>query len=145
MTNRKSWENYFMDIAHMAASRSTCGRKNVGAIIVKDRTIVSTGYNGSIRNAPHCDHRDEKGLVTVDGEVHCDLTVHAEMNAIVQAAKNGVSVGDADIYITASPCWPCFKNIANAGIKTIYYAEFYRDEKFLDVAMSLGIDVHQID
>ncbi|PIN70444.1 deaminase, partial [Candidatus Woesearchaeota archaeon CG11_big_fil_rev_8_21_14_0_20_57_5] len=84
-------------------------------------TILSTGYNGSVRGLPHC---DESGHDMEDG--HCVRTVHAEANAIVQAAKNGVAIDSAEIYITASPCWNCFKLIANAGIKTIYFGEFYR-------------------
>jgi dCMP deaminase len=123
-----------MNIARQAATRSTCDRKHVGAVIVRDRTILSTGYNGSIRGMPHC---DEVGHLMEDG--HCIATVHAEANAIIQAAKNGVRIEDAEIYTTASPCWNCFKLIANAGIKTIYYGEFYRDKRSIDVAGRLGI------
>src|SRR5437667_944227 len=125
-----------MGIAHQAATRSTCPRKHVGAVIVRDRTVLSTGYNGSIRGLPHC---EDDGCVMEDG--HCITTVHAEANAILQAAKNGVSVDGAELYTTASPCWNCFKLIANAGITTIYYGEFYRDRKSLEVARRLGIDL----
>src|SRR5712664_4875278 len=84
---RAGWNDYFMGIAHQAATRSTCPRKHVGAVIVRDRTVLSTGYNGSIRGLPHC---DEIGCVIEDG--HCITTVHAEANAILQSAKNGVGV-----------------------------------------------------
>jgi dCMP deaminase len=133
---RTSWEKYFMQIAQQVATRSTCDRKHIGAVIVRDKTILSTGYNGSIRNLPHCD--DVGHMMDAEGE-HCIRTVHAEANAMAQAAKNGVKIEDAEIYITASPCWNCFKLLANAGIKKIYYGEFYKDEEILDAAKQLGI------
>src|SRR6476660_7771632 len=111
MDERVPWDQYFMNIAQVVASRSTCPRKRVGAVIVRDRTILSTGYNGSIRGLPHC---DEVGCVIEDD--HCVSTVHAEANAIIQAARNGVGIAGAELYTTASPCWPCFKLIANAEI-----------------------------
>ena len=131
---RVDWHTYFMNIAHQVATRATCDRKHVGAVIVRDRTILSTGYNGSIRGMAHC---DEVGH-DIDGG-HCVATIHAEANAILQAAKNGVGTDAAEIYTTASPCWTCFKLIANAGIRTIYYGEFYRDQKSLKVAKQIGI------
>lgn len=131
---RVSWDQYFMNIAAVTASRSTCPRKFVGAVIVRDRTILSTGYNGSIRGMPHC---SEVGHMMDNG--HCVATIHAEANAIIQAAKNGVTIEGGDIYVTASPCWNCFKQIANAGIKRIVYGEFYRDERIFAVAETLGI------
>ena len=136
---RASWEEYFMSIAKQVASRSTCDRKHVGAVIVRDKTILSTGYNGSIRGMPHC---DEVGHM-IENE-HCVATIHAETNAILQAAKNGVMIDKGEIYITASPCWPCFKILANAGIKKVYYGEFYRDERIFDVAKKLGIGLTHI-
>ena len=137
---RASWEEYFMNIAKQVASRSTCDRKHVGAVIVRDKTILSTGYNGSIRGMPHC---DEVGHM-IENE-HCVATIHAETNAILQAAKNGVMIDKGEIYITASPCWPCFKMLANAGIKKIYYGEFYRDERIFDVAKKVGIELTHIN
>jgi dCMP deaminase len=133
---RADWHTYFMNIARQVATRSTCSRKHVGAIIVRDKTILSTGYNGSIRGLPHCDdigHDLEGG--------HCVATIHAEANAILQAAKNGVMIDGADIYTTASPCWNCFKLIANAGIQAIYFGEFYRDKKSIKVARQLDLDL----
>lgn len=125
-----------MRIAIQAAARSTCDRKHVGAVIVRDRTILSTGYNGSIRGLPHCD--DIGHMLEND---HCVATVHAEANAIIQAAKNGTAIDGADIYITASPCWSCFKLIANSGIKRILYLEFYRDERILTIAPQANIEL----
>lgn len=128
-----------MNIAAVTASRSTCPRKFVGAVIVRGRTILSTGYNGSIRGMPHC---SEVGHMMENG--HCVATIHAEANAIIQAAKNGVNIEGGDVYVTASPCWNCFKQIANAGIKRIVFGEFYRDERIFSVAESLGIDLVHI-
>jgi len=136
---RAPWNDYFMMIAVQAATRSTCDRKHVGAVIVRDKTILSTGYNGSVRGMPHC---DDVGHMMEGG--HCIATVHAEANAIIQAAKNGVSVNMADIYVTASPCWHCFKLIANCGIKRIFYGEFYRDQHVIDVAKMAGIELLQV-
>ncbi len=96
---RVSWEKYFMNIAQEVSSRSTCDRKHVGAVIVRGKTILSTGYNGSIKGLNHCNdvghemHND-----------HCIRTIHAEANAIVQAAKHGINIDQSEIYITASPC-----------------------------------------
>ncbi len=135
-SQRIGWDQYFMNIARQAAARSTCDRKFVGAVIVRDRNILSTGYNGSIRGMPHC---DEVGHDLENG--HCVATIHAEANAILQAAKNGVNISGAEIYTTASPCWNCFKLIANSGIRRIYYGEFYRDEKSLRIARQIGIEL----
>ena len=136
---RVKWEDYFMNIAKQIATRSTCDRKHVGALIIRDRTILSSGYNGSIRGMPHC---DEVGHLMENN--HCVATIHAETNAILQAAKNGVMIEGAEIFITASPCWSCFKMLANAGIKKIFYGEFYRDERIFDVAKKLGIELIHI-
>lgn len=139
MDRRVGWDEYFMNIARMVATRATCDRKHVGAVLVRDRTILSTGYNGSIRGHQHC---TEAGHMMEDG--HCVRTVHAEANAIIQAARNGVAIEGADIYITASPCWPCFKLVANAGVRRIVFGEFYRDERIFDVAKLLGIELVEL-
>jgi len=131
---RVSWHEYFMNIADQVATRSTCGRKHVGAVIVRDRTILSTGYNGSLRGAPHCDDAGHD----MEND-HCVRTVHAEANAIAQAAKQGVRIDQAEIYVTASPCLTCFKLVANAGITKIYYKEFYRDERITEYAKQAGV------
>ena len=128
-----------MAIALQVASRSTCDRKHVGAVIVRDRMILATGYNGSIRGIAHC---DDEGHLMEDG--HCVRTVHAEANAIVQAARNGVRLEGADIYVTASPCFGCFKLIANAGISRIAFHEFYRDERIYRLCDELGIALEHV-
>lgn len=134
MSPRLSWDEYFMQIAGAVAERATCDRKHVGAVLVRDRNILCTGYNGSIHGMPHC---DDVGHMMVGG--HCVRTIHAEANAIVQAARNGVRIEGATVYVTASPCWSCFKMLANAGVKRICYGEFYRDERAIETATRLGI------
>ena len=136
---RVDWHQYFMNIASEVATRSTCDRKHVGAVIVRDKTILSTGYNGSVRGLPHC---DDAGHMMEDN--HCVATIHAESNAIIQAARNGVRLEGADIYVTASPCWNCFKMLANAGIKNIYYGEFYRDDRIFAAAKVLKMYISEI-
>ena len=137
---RVSWEKYFINIAVEVSKRSTCDRKNVGAVIVKNKMILSTGYNGSIRGLPHC---DEIGHEMVNG--HCVRTTHAEANAIVQAAKNGVKIKGSEIYVTASPCYDCFKLIVNAGILKIFYLEFYRDERILRYAKDSKVELVNLE
>ena len=134
--DRASWDDYFMSIAQVVATRSTCPRKYVGAVLVKNRTILSTGYNGSIRGMPHC---SDVGHMMEDG--HCVATIHAESNAILQAAKNGVMIDGSACYVTASPCWSCFKQLANAGITRICFGEFYRDERIFEVAKQIHIEL----
>ena len=137
---RVDWHTYFMQIARQVSTRSTCDRKYVGAVVVRDKTILSTGYNGSIRGMQHC---DEVGHIMEEG--HCVATIHAEANAIIQAAKNGVAIDGSDIYVSASPCWNCFKLIANSGIKRIFYGEFYRDQRIFKIAKELKIKIEKID
>ncbi|MDP7071578.1 MAG: deaminase, partial [Candidatus Marinimicrobia bacterium] len=98
------------------------------------------GYNGSLRGLPHCDEAGHE----MEND-HCVRTVHAEANAIVQSAANGVRIEGAEIYVTASPCYNCFKMIANAGIRKIYYGEFYRDERIREHAEELGIDLVHLE
>ena len=129
-----------MAIGRVVASRSTCDRKHVGAVMVRDRMILATGYNGSIRGLPHC---DDEGHMMEDG--HCVATVHAEANAIIQAAKNGVAIDGATIYTTASPCWPCFKLIGNSGCRRIVFGEFYRDARIFEFAQRLGIELTELE
>ncbi len=131
---RIGWHEYFMNIAEQVGTRSTCDRKHIGAVIVRDKTILSTGYNGSLRGAPHC---DEIGHDMEND--HCIRTVHAEANAIAQAARHGVMVDGAELYVTASPCLTCFKLMVNSGIRVVYFREFYRDERIREYARQAGI------
>jgi dCMP deaminase len=138
--DRASWDQYFMRIALEVATRATCDRKHVGAVIVRDKNILATGYNGSIRGLSHC---DEEGHMMEDG--HCVRTIHAEANAIIQAAKNGMRIEGGSIYVSASPCWGCFKMIANAGLLKIAYGEFYRDQRIFEFAQKLGIELVKVE
>src|SRR5512142_2464948 len=133
---RVSWDQYFMNIAREVSTRSTCDRKHVGAVIVRDRMILTTGYNGSIRGLDHC---DDVGHLMEEG--HCVRTVHAEANAIVQATRTGARLDGAGIYVTASPCFGCFKLIANSGLTRIAFGEFYRDERIFDFSRQLGLEL----
>jgi len=125
---RKEWNNYFLDLASLVSTRSTCDRLHVGAVIVKDRNIISTGYNGSPSGSPHC---DEVGHEMENGS--CVRTIHAEQNAIVQAAKHGHSICGADLYITHSPCYNCAKLIITAGIKRVFCKQKFRSSKGIDL------------
>ena len=137
--NRVSWAEYFMNIAQEVSTRSTCSRKAVGAVIAREKTILSTGYNGSIKSADHCDDTGHE----MEND-HCVRTIHAEANAIVQAARHGIRIENSEIYVTASPCYDCFKMIANSGINKIYFGEFYRDERIIAHAKKLGIQLSDL-
>lgn len=121
---RPSWNRYFMNLATQAGTRATCDRKHVGAIIVKDKTILSTGYNGSPRGLPHCDDAGHE-MKEMGGRQSCVRTVHAEANAVAQAARTGARIEGAAVYTTASPCYDCLKLMINAGIVAVYCGEFY--------------------
>ena len=137
---RPSWDDYFMGITLQVAKRSTCDRARVGAIIVKDRRILTTGYNGAPAGLPHC---DEIGHLLVDG--HCVRTLHAEQNAIIQAAQHGVSVADGAIYVTHQPCLTCAKMIINAGLKRVVYAGAYPDANSVDFLAQAGVALQRFE
>ena len=145
---RPSWDEYFMEIANVVAKRSNCSRRHVAAVIVKDRHILSSGYNGTPHGTKNC---FEGGCPRCSGKVasgtHLDecLCVHAEQNAICQAARYGINVADSTIYITLSPCLTCTKLIINAGIKEVVYAGDYTN--FVDTVKKMfkdaGVKVRQ--
>jgi len=139
MSHRPSWDEYFMDIALKVAERGTCDRAHVGAIIVRDRRILTTGYNGSPAGLPHC---DDVGHLIVDG--HCVRTLHAEQNAIIQAAYHGVSVKGGTIYVTHQPCLTCAKMIINAGIKRVVYAGEYPDNIARQFLAEAGVSLQRM-
>ena len=145
---RPSWEDYFMDIAMHVAKRSTCLRRSVGAIIVKDKRILSTGYNGAPTGVRHCEEvgclREQLGIES--GKMH-ELCrgIHAEQNAIIQAAYHGVSLKGASVFCTNLPCSICAKMIINAGIRKIYYRSGYADELSQDMMQEAKIELIHID
>ena len=143
--NRPDWDHYFMQMAELTAHRSTCLRRHVGAVIVKDKHIIATGYNGAPRGIAHC---DEKGgclrekLGVPSGERHelC-RALHAEQNAIIQAATLGQSIEGATIYITNQPCVICAKMIINAGIERIVVKDGYPDELSVEILAEAGLRI----
>lgn len=145
---RPSWNTYFMDITKLVAKRSTCLRRAVGAVVVKDRRILSTGYNGAPVNVTHCIDAGclREKLNVPSGEKH-ELCrgIHAEQNAIIQAAYHGVSIKGATLYCTNLPCSICAKMIINAGIKAIYYVEGYADSISEDMLKEADIQLMRLD
>ncbi len=144
---RPTWESYFMEITRLVARRSTCIRRAVGAIIVKDKRILTTGYNGAPSGIRHC--RDVGCLrqqMNIKSGQHHELcrAIHAEQNAIIQAAYHGVSIKDADLYCTNLPCIICAKMIINAGIRTIYYESGYADALSREMLDESGIVLKQL-
>ncbi|WP_042339172.1 deoxycytidylate deaminase [Desulfosporosinus youngiae] len=141
---RPSWDSYFMQMAQVVAGRSTCLRRQVGAVIVKDKQILSTGYNGSPSGLQHCDEIGclRQSLGVPSGERHeiC-RAVHAEQNALVQAAKHGVAINGADLYTTHQPCVLCTKLLINAGIKRVVFAYLYPDQLAASMAEEAGLDL----
>jgi dCMP deaminase len=143
-TERPSWDSYFMQIACLVASRSTCLRRQVGAVIVKDKQILSTGYNGSPSGLRHC---GEVGclreILTVPPGERTEIcrAVHAEQNALLQAARHGVAIEGADLYTSVQPCVLCTKMIINAGIKRVIYTNPYPDPMALDMAEESGLEL----
>jgi dCMP deaminase len=133
---RPSWNEYFMNVAHEVAKRSTCERAQVGAVIVKDKRILTTGYNGSPRGLPHC---TDVGCLMDNG--HCVRTLHAEQNAIIVAALHGVITEGATIYITHQPCFLCAKMIINAGIIQIVYDKDYPDDRASEFLEQAGVEL----
>lgn len=140
---RPSWDSFFMDIATRTATRATCDRKHVGALLVVDKRMIAAGYNGSIAGLYHCDDVGHDMH-----ETHCVRTVHAEANAVADAARRGVATAGATAYVTALPCWPCFKLLAQAGIRAVVYGEAYRaedDRRTFAAAKALGIAIRKHD
>ena len=129
MKKRIDWDQYFMVQAALLASRSTCKRLSVGAVLVRDKRIIAGGYNGSVSGDDHC---IDEGCYLRDG--HCVRTIHAEMNAILQCARFGMSTDGASLYVTDFPCLQCTKSLLQAGIKEINYIRNYHND---DYAMKL--------
>ncbi|WP_052314873.1 deoxycytidylate deaminase [Desulfosporosinus meridiei] len=139
---RPSWDSYFMQMAQVVAERSTCLRRQVGAVMVKDKQILSTGYNGSPSGLRHCAEVGclRQSLGVPSGERHeiC-RAVHAEQNALVQAAKHGVAITGADLYTTHQPCVLCTKLLINAGIIRVVYTYAYPDKLAVQMADEAGL------
>lgn len=136
---RPDWDSYFLKIAFAVSERSTCERASVGCVLVRDKRILTAGFNGSPSGQEHC---DEIGHLMVNG--HCERTIHAETNSIIQAALHGVSTRDATCYVTHFPCINCTKVLINAGITRIVYSVAYRiDENAMNFLNKAGIELLQ--
>lgn len=141
---RPEWPDYFMDITNLVARRTTCSRRMVGAVIVKEKRILATGYNGAPSGIRHCSVTGclREQLNVPSGERH-ELCrgIHAEQNAIIQAALHGVSIKDSILFCTTQPCSICCKMIINAGIRKVYYQEGYADPMAVEMFAEAGIEV----
>ena len=141
MVKRIPWDQYFMSQSLLISMRSTCTRLAVGATIVRDRRVISGGYNGSVSGDVHC---SEVGCKILDG--HCVRTIHAEVNAILQCAKFGVATEGADIYVSYFPCLQCTKTIIQAGIKNLYFLYDYNNNEYaIDLLEHAGINIKKVD
>jgi dCMP deaminase len=145
---RPTWDHYFIDITHLVATRSTCLRRQVGALLVKDRNILATGYNGTPSGIRHCEETGclREQLKVPSGERH-ELCrgLHAEQNAIIQAARHGVNIDGSTLYCTTMPCIICTKMLINAGIKRIVYEEGYGDDLAREMVAEAGIEISRFD
>ncbi|MDQ6767072.1 MAG: cytidine/deoxycytidylate deaminase family protein [Candidatus Eremiobacteraeota bacterium] len=133
--DRPSWDAYFFAITRAVGTRATCSRKAVGAVLVKNKLILATGYNGAPAGLRHCDHTGGGDLLNG----HCARSTHAEQNAIVQAARHGISIDGATLYCTNNPCLTCTKLIINAGVTKIVYKEEYPDPLSFELLRESGI------
>jgi dCMP deaminase len=141
---RPSWDAYFMEITHVVANRSTCLRRRVGAVIIKDRRILSTGYNGAPKGLAHCQEvgciREQNNVPSGERHELC-RALHAEQNAILQAALYGVSIAGATIYCTTHPCVMCAKMLINAGMKEVVVSNTYPDAMSAALLEEAGVVV----
>ena len=148
-SERPDWDHYFMSIAEVAASRSNCSRRHVAAVLVRDKRVISTGYNGTPRGIKNCNEggcpRCNSNVPSGEGLTEC-LCSHAEENSIVQAAYHGIAVAGATLYTTYSPCLLCSKMIINAGIKEVVYKQRYSiDSTSMRLLAEAGIKVRPLD
>lgn len=136
---RPHWDEYFLKLAMLASERATCPRMHCGCVLVKDKNVITTGYNGSIPGDDHC---EDVGCLVVDN--HCVRTVHAEMNALVQAARRGHAVDGATAYITNMPCTTCAKALVTAGIKRVVIFADFHDTLATQFFAKAGVEIVKI-
>ncbi|QBO37003.1 ComE operon protein 2 [Periweissella cryptocerci] len=140
MVKRIPWDEYFMLQAVALSSRSTCNRLSVGAVLVRDRRLIASGYNGAVEGDAHC---FDVGDLMVDG--HCIRAIHAEQNALLQCAKYGIAADGAEVYVTDFPCVNCTKMLLQAGIKKINYLRNYNNDEFAQHLIDLkGVELNQV-
>ena len=145
---RPDWDSYFMEIADIVSKRSTCIRRSVGALIVKNKQILATGYNGAPSGLKHCMEvgcvRDQMGIASGERHELC-RGLHAEQNAIIQAAYHGVTINGAHLYCTHLPCSICIKMLINSGIKKVFYLEGYPDDLSMKMIDESSILIEKVD
>lgn len=152
MKGRPSMDSVLMDIAHTMARRSTCSRIQVGTVIAVDGRVLSSGYNGAPQNLAHCDHSCDCGFPGEDGLLFankhlsncrsllpCEVSAHAEANAVAFSAQYGIALRDSTLYTTLSPCVKCAQLIINAGVKAVVYDELYRDKRGVELLVLGGV------
>ena len=156
MMTRPSWDEYFMDMATFVAKRSTCTRKKLGAVLVKNKRVIATGYNGAPPGQAHCDDAGCFVVSTtqkIDGKEitkdHCIRTLHAELNAILQCSQHGIQTNDSTLYVMCNPCYHCAKSIITSGIKRVVYNDDYfhddgLDHKAIEMMKECGVIVEKI-
>jgi dCMP deaminase len=147
VTDRPTWDDYFLQLAHVIASRSTCLRRHVGALLVRDKRVLATGYNGAPAALPHCEEvgcrRAELGVASGTGWEHC-RGLHGEQNAIIQGALHGVSVRGSTLYCTTQPCVICAKMLINAGVERVVYSGDYSDKMALEMLTEAGVELLRV-
>lgn len=148
LDNRPSWDEYFMSISRQVAERSTCLRRQIGAVIVKDKRILATGYNNVPSGIEHCTTRgclrDQLGIPSGERHELC-RGIHAEQNAVIQAARHGISIDGATLYCTHQPCILCAKIVINAGIEELVYAGPYPDELSMELLKEAGMNIRIVE
>ena len=145
---RPSWDEYFGQIADLVATRSTCLRRKIGAVLVREKRILSTGYNGAPQGMDHCLDigclRDQLGIPSGERQELC-RAIHAEQNAIIQAARHGISITGATLYCTNQPCVICTKMLINSGVKKIYYRDGYPDELAVKMLSEANVELFRME
>ncbi len=145
---RPSWEQYFLEIAKVVAKRSTCLRRQVGCILVKDKQILTTGYNGAPKGITHCSQKGcirEKENVPSGQRHELCRGLHAEQNAIIQGALHGINLGGSTLYVTTQPCVQCAKMLVNAGVQRIVFIGRYPDRMSTEILKEAKIQLKQIN
>jgi dCMP deaminase len=138
---RKSWDKYFIEMALLASERATCERLKVGAVLVKNKRVIATGYNGSPSGSPHC---IDEGCKVVNG--HCVRTIHAEQNALFQCSRYGASSEGATCYSTHFPCLLCCKSLIQAGITEVVYLYDYKNDKYgIELLKEAGVKLRKVE
>ena len=145
---RPTWDEYFMEVAEVVSKRATCLRRNVGAVVVKDKRILATGYNGAPTGLSHCAEvgclREKLGIPSGERIEIC-RGLHAEQNALIQAARYGISLDGSTVYTTLEPCITCAKMLVNAGIKRVVYSEPYPDPLSREIFAEAKMQVEQFN